>query len=173
MALPSTGHRPALSPAGPRWQKSPCLGTWGGPLTRSWGPGVLAGTQGCLTPRGWAAVGASLTMSVFSNAAAKSLLNKKADGVKVRLWLGPGGSGGPPTSACSVAQSPKLLWASPDSRKGYEPHAPPNGLSSSLCSPRRIAPRTVLLPPAPRGRFLQPLLDYCLLSCVILAYSAA
>ena len=38
VALPSTRHRPALSPAGPRWQKSPCLGTWGGPLTRSWGP---------------------------------------------------------------------------------------------------------------------------------------
>lgn len=27
VALLSTGHKPALSPAGPRWQKSPCLGT--------------------------------------------------------------------------------------------------------------------------------------------------
>lgn len=69
--------------------------------------------------------GPSLTMSVFSNAAAKSLLNKKADGVKVRHFLGPGGSGWPPSPACSVAQSPELLWASPISRKGYEPSFSP------------------------------------------------
>lgn len=69
--------------------------------------------------------GPSLTMSVFSNAAAKSLLNKKADGVKVRHLLGPGGSGWPPAPACSVAQSPELLWASPISRKGYEPSFSP------------------------------------------------
>ena len=43
----------------------------------------------------------------------------------MRLWLGPGGSGWSPTSACSMTQSPKLLWASPDSRKGYEPSFSP------------------------------------------------
>lgn len=69
--------------------------------------------------------GPSLTMSVSSNAAAKSLLNKKADGVKVRHRLGPGGSGCPPAPACSVAQSPKLLWASPVLRKGCEPSFSP------------------------------------------------
>lgn len=58
VALLSIGYRPALSPAGPKWQKPPSLGTWGGPLTQSWGPGLLAGAQGCLTAKGWAAVGA-------------------------------------------------------------------------------------------------------------------
>lgn len=107
-------------------------------VTLPWDLGVtrhsILGTWGSLQApkvasrlRGGAAVGArpSLTMSVFSNAAAKSLLNKKVDGVKVRHLLGPGAVVGPLPQPAA--------WPSPQSssgpphlgRKGYEPSFSP------------------------------------------------
>lgn len=69
----------------------------------------------------------------------------------MRHLLGPGGSGWPPAPACSVAQSPELLWASPISRKGMSPHSLPNGLSSLSLQPQTNSTKNSAAATSPKG----------------------